>query len=252
MELPTHFAWGVVADICGYGDGFQPPEPKKGELYGPDELCWLCGGPTHGVGWPWKRAIKPTFTNHNNASCLTSQTICQPCVAMQSKETWEAYVAARPELGLKTGHALSWRSYSHAFSAAGHTCPMRTAWRDWVLDPPEPPFLFVIATSGQKHILFRATVANSRDSFPVQLEEETLWVNREDLAECVRAFERIYALGFSKDSILSGDYHPAQAMKVGVAELREADAAIRPWRERFEGYMRLAHFCAQRPEEDKG
>lgn len=246
--LPTAFAWSVVQSIAGYAEGFPPPAVAKGERFGSDEQCWLCGGPTHGVGWPWKTAITPTFTNHNNAAALASRTLCQPCVAMQSKETWEAYVAARPDAGLKTGHAVSWRCYSHAFHQHGHECPSRAAWREWLLDPPAPPFLFALAVSAQKHIIFRAPVAHDRTLYPVQLEEDTVWIDGREFATCLHAFEVLYGLGFSKDQILSGHYHPAQAIKVGVRRLRAADEPLQWFRARRPGYMRIAHCCARRPE----
>lgn len=233
---PTHFAWSAVAPMIGY-TGFPPPRE-----YGKDELCWLCGGSTGGVGWPWNDAIKPTFTNHNRAAVLTSQTICQPCAAMQSKETWEAYVAARPNLSLKTGHAVSWRCYSHAFMERGHEVPMRTQWRDWLLDPPQPPFLFAISTSGQKHTIFRGRVAMDRELFPVQLEEELLWVHRQWLAQATEAVEALYRQGVSKQAIASGEYPHAKAKQIGLRRLRQLDEAVRPWRNSH--YMELAQLIA--------
>lgn len=241
--LPTHFAWACVG-----GGEFLPPAPKRGERFGPDAVCWLCGGDTGGQGWPMDIAIKPTFTNYNNAAHLPSRTICQPCVAMQSKEAWEAYVAAHPEKGLKTGHAMSWRCYSHVFAAGLHDCPQRAGWRQWLLNPPAPPFMFVIATSGQKHLIFRAQVAHSREVFPVQFEEERVYVDRGKFAALLVDFERLYTMGFSKDQILSGEYHHGQLLKVGLRTWREAEEPMIEWRRREPGLMALAHFCGQKQE----
>jgi CRISPR type IV-associated protein Csf1 len=240
---PTQWAWATL----DRGD-YPPPEPKRGPRYGPDPLCWLCGAPTHGVGWPRDLALPPTYTNHNSAKQPGSNTVCQPCVALGSKETWEAYVADHPEKGLKTGHAMSWRCYSHVFAEGLHECPTRARWREWLLEPPEPPFLFIVATSGQKHLIFRGKVGHSRDVYPVQFEEQSLFVERQTFARCLAAFEALYALGFSKDSILSGEYHHGQLLKVGLAAWRPLEAALAPWRRR-PGYLQLAHFVAQRPEE---
>jgi hypothetical protein len=237
----THFAHRVLG-----APAFPPPRGV-----GRDAECWLCGGPTWGVGWPRADALPETFTNHNRAACPSSATVCQPCVFFGHKASWEAYTAAHPEMGLKTGHAMSWRCYSHAFSGAGHECPTRGRWRALLLDPPAAPFLFVVAESGQKHILFRARVAHDRDVFPVQVEEDLVVVERERFAACLAALEALSALGFSKDSIVSGRYHAGQLLKVGLAAWRAAEDAFAPWRRTSPGLVRLAAFCGHKPELDR-
>lgn len=240
----THFAWGIL----GLGD-YLPPEPRRGERFGPDDRCWLCGGPTSGVGWPWQLAVAETFTNHTLAACPTSQTICQPCAAFASKATWERYAAERPELGLKTGHAMSWRCYSHLFVAPEHhECPTRARWRELLLDPPEPPFLAIVAESGQKHLIFRGRIARSRDVFPVQFEERSIWLQRAVFADCLIALERLYTLGFSKDSILSGRYHQGQMHAVGLRTWRQAEEALAPYRHTHPLLLALVGFVAQKQE----
>lgn len=239
----TQFAWRALGDAA-----YPPPEPKCGPRYGPDVACCLCGGPTGNVGWH-RTALPPTYTNWNLCAVPASQTICQPCVALAGSDTWFDYVAAHPDAGLKASQPLSWRTYSHCFTATGHECPPRARWRDLLLEPPNPPFLFVITESGQKHLIFRAAVAYDRDTYPVQVEEDRLIVSRREFAECLAAFERLYALGFSKDSIRDVRYHPGQLAKVGHAAWRAAEQAFAPWRTRRQGLVRLAHFCAQKPQE---
>jgi len=249
LESPTQFAWACLQ----LGD-YPPPAPtRKGVArFGPDADCWLCGGPTHGVGWPWRLAITDTFTNHTLAKAPHSQTVCQPCAALASKQTWGPYVAAHPEKGLKTGHAVSWRNYSHVFAPGLHDCPTRAGWRHWLLNPPEPPFLFVISTSQKKHLIFRARVACSRDVYPLQFEEVALLVERAKFRECLAAFDRLFALGFSSDGIVTGRYHPAQLLKVGVATWREAERAIAPWRSRAPYYLELCAYITTRAQLEDG
>lgn len=242
-DSATQFAWRVLGNAP-----YPPPEPKRGPRYGPDERCCLCGAATGGAGWH-RSALPPTYTNWNLCAVPASQTICQPCMALAGSDTWRDYVAAHPEAGLKAGLPLSWRTYSHAFTVTGHECPNRKRWRELLLHPPEPPFLFVITESGQKHLIFRAQVAYSRDVYPVQVEEDLLLVNREAFAACLVAFERLYALGFSKDSIRDQRYHPAQLLKVGPVVWGNAEEAFAAFRKRHTGLVRLAHFCAQKPEE---
>lgn len=247
MLPSTHFAW----QILGVGD-YPPPQPKHGERFGPDDRCWLCGAPTSGVGWPRELAISDKFTNHTLAVYPTSTTICQPCAAFASKEVWERYVTEHPEMGLKTGHAMSWRCYSHLFAAPDyHECPTRARWREILLEPPEPPFLAIVAESGQKHLLFRGRIANDRDIFPVQFEERSMWLNRLQFKACVAAFERLYSLGFSKDSILTGRYFPAQMFVVGTRAWRQAEEQLAPYRREQPALLALVHFVAQKSEEEK-
>lgn len=226
-----------------------PPVPHPKGFCATSAFCWLCGADTHGQGWPLRDAIAPTFTNHNQAKAPASDAVCWQCVAMSSKAVWEGFVAAHPEKGLKTGHAMSWRCYSQVFSPALHDCPTRERWRGWLLNPPEPPFLFVIATSGQKHLIFRATVAEDRGLFPVQFEEESILVSRARLAQVFEDFEALYALGFSKDSILSGEYHHKQLLTVGLAAWRPLESKLAEHRRLAPDLLRLVHFCAQKPGE---
>lgn len=240
----SQFAWRVVHRLP-----FPPPNPKRGrERYGTHPLCWLCGGPTDGVGWPRAVAIAPTFTNHNVAAVPTSDAVCEACVATSHGDAWRAYGLTRPDLGLKTAQPLAWRSYSHLFVwPHHHECPQRARLRALLRDPPPPPFLLVVAESGQKHILFRARVAWSRERFPVQLEEDTVRVERARFAQVLAAFEALYALGFSKDSVLTGRYHSGQLAAVGLRAWRAAEAAFAPYRLEEPALVRLAHYCAQKP-----
>ena len=93
----SQFAWRILG-----GEAYPPQPPHAPAPAGP---CWLCGGDTDGDGWQRDLWLTPTFTNHNLAACITSPTICQSCVALASKDTWERYVLSHPEMGLKTGHA---------------------------------------------------------------------------------------------------------------------------------------------------
>lgn len=238
---PTAFAWAQID-----GSLFPPPEPKRGPRFGADDRCWLCGGPTSGVGWPRATAFSDLFTTATLARVPTSATVCQPCVAMASKTTWDAYVANHPAMSLKTGQTMSWRNYSHAIWTGHHECPNRARWRLLLLDPPAPPFLFVIAESAQKHLLFRASVAYDREAFPVQLEEDTLIVHRAAFRACLSAFERLYALGFSKDSIVSGRYHHGQMLNVGVQVWHAAESDFAPFRRLQPADVRLAAHVAQK------
>lgn len=238
----SQFAWKIV------GDGREHPPPHDPA---PDTPCWLCGGDTNGKGWQRAIWLPPTFTNHNLAARITSPSICQSCVAMSSKDTWERYVSAHPEMGLKTGHAMSWRSYSHAFSEAGHECPGRARWRELLINPPKPPFVFCISTSGQKHLVFRCRIAGSRELYPVQFEDTKMRVRRTSIVRCLADFEEGLAAGLSRDGLLTGRYNSKYALKAGLKQWRDIEKRIGRWRRVEPWILTLAHRFATSPEKSK-
>lgn len=249
---PSQFSW----TCCQAGD-YPPPKPKRGERYGPDAICWLCGGPTHGIGWPRKLGIADTFTDVANARCMPSETVCQSCVAMSQSNGWQKYVEAHPERGFsayfptkegKRARQLNWLYRSHLFAWPDqHECPDRPRWREILLNPPQPPFMVVIAVSGKKQIIFKSTIAHDRMLFPAQMDDDAVIVTP-DFERALTDFERLYHLGFSKDSILSGDYRPKALMDVGVHRWQSAEAPAKAWRSGNSGLWRLCHYVARRPE----
>lgn len=127
--------------------------------------------------------------------------------------------------------------------------PTRVEQRDWLLNPPDPPFKIAIAESGQKHILYLAETGYSRDMFPVQFEEDGLWLDRKDFEATLGVYEKLLALEFSKTEINSGNYRPDrvaasferwQELEPVIADRRNGDSPSR--------YLSLVSHVAQRPE----
>jgi hypothetical protein len=200
-------------------------------------------------------------------ACLAfpeSQTLCQACVATSKLEGWQQYVQAWPEKGLplvfppKTGqvHAedkipkgWSWL-FSHHFFAYPHhhECPDRNRWKQILCDPPEPPFLCIIAASGKKHLIFKAKISYSKTLIPVQLDDDPILLNVTQFKEALAEFEMLYHYGFSKDSILTGQYHNKTLLDVGLARWKPAEDNAKVWRVKTPMLWRLCHYIAQRPE----
>ena len=224
---------------------FDPPAPKRGDRYGRGERCWLCGGATNGAGWPQAIAIAPTFTQHNLACCGASDAVCQACAATMAPEAFQAMVRAR-NLPLKTWAQCGWHSYSHFIRDTGaYEAPVPSRSREIMLDPPPGWWLLALNTTGKKHTIFRARVATERGRFPVQVDEDTLWVRHAEYRACLAAFERLTALGCGKDGVETGRYHPADTMRAGLAPWREAEDAMAPWRERAPGLVGLVRLVAR-------
>lgn len=253
MLTASQFAWGC----CAAGD-YPPPLPKRGPQYGPDPVCCLCGGETSGVGWHRKDGIAPTSTDMPSMACYASQTVCQACVATMQSSGWAQYVAAHPDRGLKAAfdqkegkaqRAWNWLYSHHLFVAPDqHECPDRARWRDILANPPQPPFLAILTTSGKKQLIFKSRVAHSRDLFPLQFEDESMLIAPGDFVEALTDFDRLYQLGFSKDSILTGDYHNKTLLDVGISRWREAEGQARAWRAMNPQLWAVCHYVAQRPD----
>lgn len=209
--------------------------------------CWLCGGQAGDKPWPQPVAIAPTFTQHNTARASDSDAVCQSCAALTRAASFQAMVAARA-LPIKTWTQAGWHSYSHHIREDGHyEAPGPERQREIALGPPEGRWMLCLNTTGKKHTIFRGVVATSRDRFPVQMDETTVWCKRDTLTACLADFEALCALGFAKDGILAGVYHPAQLLKVGLARWSPAEERMVPWRADHPDLLTLVHAIARGP-----
>ncbi len=246
MITATQFAW----QCCNAGD-YPPPR------IGQDSHCWLCGGETKGIGWRVKDALSSNFTDCNSAARLDSNTLCQACAATASSVGWTQYVQCYPDRKLwthfpekegKTVRACNWLYFSHVFAENYHETPTRARWRDVLSNPPQPPFLLIMAVSGKKQILFRGRVSYSQDSYWLQYDTTTVLIKRQQFIDCLDAFEHLYNAGFSKDSIVTGKYHQGQLLKVGLSAWRDMESVIKPYRDTAIELLSVVHFCAIRTE----
>jgi hypothetical protein len=240
---PCAFALGVL------GSAALEPATKQAFADG-SRPCCICGqrSNTHGRPWARKHAINASYGLLDSFAAPDSQAVCGACAFFAVGKTFADQVTGRG-LDVKLWPQASWRSYSHMFSSRdGHVIGNKAAWRGFLSDPPAAPFLAILTTTGKKNILYRGTVARGRDLFPVLVEEDVTWVDRLVFAEVLGDFETAYTAGFSKDSILTGDYNQAAVLSVGIARWQSLDAPIAAHRARRSPMLRLAHFVATRPE----
>lgn len=199
-----------------------------------DTHCWLCGAPTGGEGIPVKEAIKPTFTDGPLAKAPGSKSICKAC----------AFCLSHKEL----------RNYSIVATPTSLLHPSRSELRGILLNPPEPPFVVCIAVSGQKWVHIKSQVAYSRENFPAQLEEMTVYVQPALLTELLDPIEELYTAGFRKTAyrdmpgeIEAGEYEPWKVQQFGIRKWEELEEKIAPYR--GQRIFQLALFVAQKKEE---
>jgi len=199
-----------------------------------DELCWLCGGETNNQGVPVKKAIKPTFTNIPIASELKSKTLCAGCAFCLS--------------------FVSLRHYSIVATEKNLQHPSRAELRGILLDPPDPPFVICVAVSGQKWLHIKSQIAYTKNYFPVQMEDTTVYVDHAKLKSLLAPIEELYSGGFRKMSgrnfegeIETGRYDSHKILAFGIERWQKLEDKIN--NKRGQRAFNLALFIAQKKEE---
>jgi len=140
------------------------------------EHCFYCGG-VCGEEYSTKKYVKNTFTNRDIVRRPSSLFICGGCVAcFEDRDITMINGETRKD---------QWtRLYSWIFTKENQIAATKAHLKEitaLILNPPEPPFGIVLATSGQKQLLFRSAMAWSRDNFPIMLEDEIITVSRKVL-----------------------------------------------------------------------
>ena len=217
--------------------------------------CYLCAKPGSN---PLK--LSNSFTMHSSAKCPESKVMCDRCystISGNQKQLW--YFNPNKDKWSKLwGRSLS-RVYQGdtliapvidgEYTEGKDTFPVvknlltRVEIREFLLNPPEPPFTIAIAESGQKHIIPWALEAQSRDLFPVQFELDTIYIDNR-FRELLAVYEKLLKLEFSKSEIDSGEYRSDRLMKVfdQYWELEDQIKEIRGTR-----LMQLISYVAQIP-----
>ncbi|KWT70742.1 hypothetical protein APY04_0803 [Hyphomicrobium sulfonivorans] len=229
METVTQFASRILGIASPLGTGNR---------------CWLCGGDCGDEARAQKDVIAPTFTQHNLAACEDSTVVCGGCEALTLASSWQGVVAARG-MDIKVWTQAGWHSYSHFIAGPDvYECPKPSRVREILLSPPATKWLLGINESGKKHTVFRSAVNTGGQSWAVFAGDALVRTTTAEFATCLSAFEAMVAEGFSKASVVSGDYHPATMLKVGIAKARALDARVVPYRRMRPDLLGLVAYCA--------
>lgn len=195
--------------------------------------CRTCG--EHGVGMTFREWVRDTFTDHDKLK--PGDIICNACQFCFTDQN-DALAA---QLG-KPGTQRT-RNYSH-FVVGGLWVPLskgdKTRMREMLYSSPD---VAIIATSGQKHIIFRAQPGWW------QIEEARSRPFPDQLRKLLVEVEALYHGGISKTEIESGRYNHKRIMDFGLDGWRHHESAIKPARGSL--LLQLAVFLAQRPDEDE-
>jgi len=215
------------------------------------DSCYLCGSipatkPKEGI-------LKDSFTAHSSAKSPTSDKLCDRCHYVIPLRLKYYNPHSQKEV-LLFGRCWSWlisekESYPKIEGDRVTDLPTRPQIREWLVNPPEPPFTIAIAESGQKHILFLAKEANSREIFPVLFEINLLTINRQELIEFLGYFELLMSLGCTKTEILSGVYKSQNLFKLySVLDFHSTEQLIST--KRGGRFLELISYIAQSNQSD--
>lgn len=201
-------------------------------------ICRFCG--KEGQGLLFNKWVKPTFTDHDKLQ--PGDIVCKDCLF------W--FNEASPELAAIVGKEKPqrMRNYSH-FIINGQWLPLskgdKARMKAILLTPPFPE-LAVIASSGQKHLAFRA-MRNppGQPAGWLQFEERRLWLEPPHLAALLSPIETLLVT-FSKTRIEAGQYQNYLILQFGFAKWKRLEDQLRLHRGSL--LFALALFLAQKPE----
>lgn len=147
-------------DPCAYNPGIH--------------RCYYCGLDCDD-SFPTFEYVKKTFTNRDIVKFPGSCFVCGCCVSSMTTVTTTTLIDG----DIKSGRGGAPRTYSWVLSSEGNSAFSKKHLdfaRKSLLSPPTPPFSIILADSGKKQIIFRASVNFDRERYVVQLEEEQILV----------------------------------------------------------------------------
>lgn len=218
MLCATNLIWRAAGDPAMLGD-----------IPG---TCRACG--INAQGTAFQNWCRDTFTDHDKLrpGAIVCHA-CQFCFTDQNEALGKLLGKDGPQ---------RFRNYSH-FVVRGEWFAMskgaKSRMTELLMQAPE---VAVIATSGQKHIAFRA-VANRW-----QIEETTARPFPSQLSVLLETIKPLYDDGISKAEIESGRYSHKRILDFGLGAWRQAEAVISPLRGSMQ--LELALFLVQKSEEE--
>ncbi len=147
-----------------------------------DGRCFYCGGSCCKYSSvPASKHVKKSFTARDTIA--GGQYVCGGCIAAMN----ERGTLVLPDGEEREGQKI--RCYSWVITPSKATAATK-AHREWLrgacLSPPDPPYVISISDSGQKHLLYLATVNYDNTLAAVWLEGERISYRPTDLSDRVR------------------------------------------------------------------
>lgn len=194
--------------------------------------CLICGAETQG-GIPSKALLGNSYTDWAMHKAPDTTHICPGCAFTMMLNT--------------ASNRCSLFRYSFVADKQLHICN-RGEMRDYLLDPPEPPFVMVCAVSQKKHLAIKSRVSYSRENYFCMFEEECVAVNRHMAKEIIDICEALRGIGFTKDEISAGVIKYDKIKNYKLNCINKINHLLRPIRETR--LFALCLFVAQKMNEE--
>lgn len=148
-----------------------------------DGPCNLCGEHTKG-GIPANKMFSSSYMDWPIHKSKESTHVCEACAFC---------------IGMNPVGRIALFRYPIVAEKVLHLCN-RKQLRNFLLEPPEPPFVMIMPTSQKKHLFSKSKVSYSKDKYFCNLEEIPVPVNG-DIARIIKTIEALRGIGFRKSDI---------------------------------------------------
>lgn len=163
-------------------------DPLQNKFYQPtaEGRCNLCGEPLKDGGIPVKKLLGASYMDWAIHKAPEEKYLCTACAFC---------------LGMNPEGRIA--LFRYPVVAAGEDLYLcnRAEMREFLLHPPDPPFVMILPTSQKKHLFAKAKISYSRDQFFCNLEERIILVSGK-IEKLVKTIEALRGLGINKNMIL--------------------------------------------------
>ena len=163
-------------------------DPLQNKFYQPtaEGRCNLCGEPLKDGGIPVKKLLGASYMDWAIHKAPEEKYLCTACAFC---------------LGMNPEGRIA--LFRYPVVAAGEDLYLcnRAEMREFLLHPPDPPFVMILPTSQKKHLFAKAKISYRREQFFCNLEERIIPVSKE-IEQIIKTIEALRGLGINKNMIL--------------------------------------------------
>lgn len=147
-------------------------------------ICNLCGAEITNGGIPAKKFFSNNYMDYPIHKNPESTHICKACgFCLGMNPTGRIALFRYPIIAEKTLHLCS-----------------RDQFREYLLNPPEPPFVMIFPTSQKKHLFSKSKVSYSKKCFFCNLEETTIFIDS-SINKLIKTIDALRGIGLSLENI---------------------------------------------------